>query len=270
MDEYIKDFYRFYIGNPPFDSVTDSLKLLSEVLFDFYEKKVIVLADEHDAPVQTMYSEISLDRPEGNAKIIDSIHHYAKTVTKLLGNACKENEFTHRFLMCGVSNSVIDAPYSGFNNLKVYDALNSQYAKFFSLSKQEVIETVNFLFKDIRSELRNKIISNIDDWYNGYYGSDTSPMYSTFSTGLYLNDCFYQCFKHQIHPQETSEAWIPKPKRYWTKSSITNILNNYLSIGFEGAFNRFLLSLTRNNQAEFNQKEDEYPPMLEDPAVSNH
>jgi hypothetical protein len=152
----------------------------------------------------------------------------------------------------------------------VYDVLDSRYAEFFSLSKQEVEKTVNFLFGEIRPELRNKIISNVDEWYNGYYGNDTSSMYSLFSTGQYLNDCFYECITRKIHPQETSEAWIPEPQRYWTKSAITNIFNNYLSIGFQGSFTRFLLSLIRNNQAEFEERDEHFPPMLEDPARSNH
>jgi hypothetical protein len=132
MDPDIQKFYKFYRGMPPFDSVTDSFKLLSEILHEFYGRKVIVLVDEHDAPVQDMYSEISLDNPEGNADIITSINNYSKTLAKLLGDVCKDNEMnTERFLMCGVSNSVIDAPYSAFNILDKYNALNSRFAKFF-------------------------------------------------------------------------------------------------------------------------------------------
>jgi hypothetical protein len=270
MNPDIQKFYKFYRGMPPYDSVSESLRLLSKILYKFHKKQVIVLVDEHDTPTMHLYSKISLDNPEGNAEIITSIHHYAETVANLLKNSCKSNVFRHQFLMCGVSNSVIDAPYSAFNNLVVHDVLDSRYANFFSLSKQEVEETVNFLFGEIRPELRNKIISNVDEWYNGYYGNDTSPMYSLFSTGQYLNDCFYECITRKIHPQETSEAWIPEPQRYWTKSAITNIFNDYLSIGFQGRLTRFLLSLIRNNQAEFEERDEHFPPMLEDPARSNH
>jgi hypothetical protein len=96
----IKKFYKFYKGMPPFNNVMDSLKLLSEILHDFYDRKVLVLVDEHDAPAHDMYSKISLDRPEGNADIIDSINNYADTLVKLLGNVCKDNEkYTRKFLM---------------------------------------------------------------------------------------------------------------------------------------------------------------------------
>jgi hypothetical protein len=162
MNPDIQKFYRFYRGMPPYRHVTQSLELLSKILRGFYEKLVIVLVDEHDTPTMDLYSKVSLDNPDGNAEIITSIHNYAETVTKLLAKCCKYDEDTDRFLMCGVSNSVIDAPYSGFNNLRVHDVLDSRYAKFFSLSKQEVEETVNFLFREIKPELRSKIISNVD------------------------------------------------------------------------------------------------------------
>jgi hypothetical protein len=132
MDPDIQKFYKFYKGMPPYNNVGDSLKLLSRILHEFYDRKVIVLVDEHDAPVQDMYSKISLDRPEGNADIIKSINDYAATLAKLLGNVSKENEkYTRKFLMCGISNSVINAPSSAFNILDKYNALDTRFAKFF-------------------------------------------------------------------------------------------------------------------------------------------
>jgi hypothetical protein len=132
MDPRIQKFYRFYKGMPPYNDVGDSLKLLSRILHDFYGRKVIVLVDEHDAPVQKMYSKISLDRPEGNADIIKSINDYAATLADLLGNVSKENEkYTRKFLMCGISNSVINAPSSAFNILDKHNALDTRFAKFF-------------------------------------------------------------------------------------------------------------------------------------------
>jgi hypothetical protein len=104
MTQKIKKFYKFYSGEPPYDSVADSLKLLSEILNDFYKQKVIVLVDEHDAPAIHMYAKISLNSTEGNAKIIDSIHCYAETITNLLDNVCKYNDNLKKFLMCGVTN----------------------------------------------------------------------------------------------------------------------------------------------------------------------
>jgi curved DNA-binding protein CbpA len=99
MDPDTQEFYRLYKGKPPYKQVSKSLRLLSEILHDFYDKQVIVLVDEHDTPAMRLYSNSSLDNPEGNAEIITSIHCYAKTIADLLENSCKSNEFRHKFLM---------------------------------------------------------------------------------------------------------------------------------------------------------------------------
>jgi hypothetical protein len=191
MSEYIKDFYRFYSGEPPYDSVSESLLLLSEILYKFYGKKVIVLVDEHDAPLQGLYSNISLDKSRRNSKIMESILHYAQIITDLLKNVCKENhEYIKKFLMFGISNSIINAPFSGFNNLKVYDVFDRKYARFFLMNEQEANHIVNFLFPEIQPNQKKMISANINKWYNGYYGDGSSKFYSLFSAGLYLNNCY--------------------------------------------------------------------------------
>jgi hypothetical protein len=222
MDRDIQDFYRYYRGNPPYDDVKSSLKLLSEILHDFYGQKVLVLADEYDAPLRYLYSNISLDRPKGNAKIMESIHTCTDIVYNTLGYACKENgDNTHKFLMFGVSSVDFMPSYSGFNNLRVYEVFDYDYAEFFSMSKQEIKHTVDFLFDKVQPRLKDKMISNIDKWYNGYYLERRSPIYSIYSTGLYISDCYQAYMKKKIAPNQTDDEWIPEPTQYWTKSNTT-------------------------------------------------
>jgi hypothetical protein len=85
MDPEIQKFYRFYTGRPPYDSVKESLLLLSKILREFYDKKVIVLVDEHDAPLQKLYTQISLNKTEDNTELMKSINIYTETITEVLG-----------------------------------------------------------------------------------------------------------------------------------------------------------------------------------------
>jgi hypothetical protein len=263
MDLDVQDFYRFYKGMPPYDYVADSLKLLSKILHGFYQMRVIVLVDDHDTPALHLYSGISLDRHEDNAKIIESIQSYSETITHILDNVAKYNQNLERFLMSGVTNSVIDIPYSAFNNLKVYDSLDSEYSEFFSLSKQEINETVNFLFNETSPEPKKQIMLNIDRWYNGYFRNESTPMYSIFSTGQYLNACFGEYCDRQIHPSDTSCAWIPKPEKYWAKSNLTNIFNNYMNLGFKGKLTYTLKKLVQGLSVGLEQG---FVPLLMDPS----
>jgi hypothetical protein len=120
--------------------------------------------------------------------------------------------------MFGISNSIINAPYSGFNNLKVYDVVDGEYSEFFSMTEQEVENIVNFLFPKIHPELKEIIIGNITEWYDGYYGDGSFKFYSTFSVGLYLNECYRIYHKSNISFKDKNDTWIPKPKREWAQS----------------------------------------------------
>jgi hypothetical protein len=91
MTQNIKEFYRLYSGEPPYEHVTQSLLFLSQILNDFYDKQVIILVDEHDTPAMHLYSKISLDYPEYNAEIIASILCYAEIIANLCKNASKYN-----------------------------------------------------------------------------------------------------------------------------------------------------------------------------------
>jgi hypothetical protein len=148
----------------------------------------------------------------------------------------------------------------------VYDALNSEYAEFFSLSKQEINKTINFLFKETRPEPRKQIMLNIDEWYNGYFRDDSTPMYSIFSTGQYLNACYKKYYGRQIHPDDTSCAWIPEPKMYWAKSSINMIFNNYMNLGFKGQLTADLKKLAQRQSVELKEAEEGFAPLLMDPS----
>jgi hypothetical protein len=137
------------------------------------------------------------------------------------------------------------------------------------MSRQEVNDTINFQF-NIQPELKNQIFSNIDEWYNGYYEDDTSPMYQTFSTQQYLNRCRHQYDSSKNHPKETNyTSWIPQPEQEWASSTPINILNNYMNFGFQGDFNVILKNLTDGRSVEFISKDKKFAPLLMDPTKPN-
>jgi hypothetical protein len=265
MDQEIKDFYRFYKGNPPYEGIKRSLETLAKILKEFYGKQVIVLVDEHDTPAHHLYMQISLSNPENNIELLKSINLYAELITEIFKNVGKGAEdYIKNFLMFGISNCIVDTPLSGFNNLEVFNAFNSDYSKFFSMTQKDVNDTVDSLF-DIRPELKDEIKSNIFKWYNGYYCENNLPIYSLYSTGKYVIDCYKNYIKNAISPNETSLQWIPKPQRYWAHINLTNTLITYLNIGFEGKFNRFLLDLIRGLPAKFSGWNKDFPPLLLNP-----
>jgi hypothetical protein len=227
---------------------------------------VIVLVDEHDSPVQRLYENISLDNPKDNIEVMKSINCYSKTLTDILKAVAKGNaDYTEKFLMFGISNSIVNAANSGLNNVDVKNVFDEDYVNYFTMTQEEVDAAINRIF-DIQPKLKDKIISSIKFWYNGYYRDDGLPLYSIFSVSLYISDCYKSYKDNKISQENTSDEWIPKPSKKWAGSTATSIFNNYLNFGFKGNFNFFVLNLYRGIPACFKEMDKDYVPLLQSPT----
>jgi hypothetical protein len=262
----LEPFYKLYIGDTSYEDIETSLKTLTKILKGFYHKKVIVLVDEHDSPVQRLYENISLDNPKDNIEVMKSINCYSKTLTDILKAVAKGNaDYTEKFLMFGISNSIVNAANSGLNNVDVKNVFDEDYVNYFTMTQEEVDAAINRIF-DIQPKLKDKIISSIKFWYNGYYRDDGLPLYSIFSVSLYISDCYKSYKDNKISQENTSDEWIPKPSKKWAGSTATSIFNNYLNFGFKGNFNFFVLNLYRGIPACFKEMDKDYVPLLQSPT----
>lgn len=169
LDTRYKEFYRFYAKEPPYTNTTQSLSILVDVLSDFYKKEVIVLVDEHDTPLQHFYKHISLSTPERNAKIMGSINSFTEILTDTLKKVAKQAPKVKKFLMFGITNTIVNSPHSRLNNIDVCSVFNSEYAEFFSMTHDEMTEIIDDLFEEATQEIKGKIMGRIKEWYNGYF-----------------------------------------------------------------------------------------------------
>jgi hypothetical protein len=262
----IKRFYRLYFGEiESYDDILASLLTLTDVLHTFYEKEVIVLVDEHDAPAQHIYKKISFDDPDTNTKIKNSIATYSEIITDILRKVGKNCDFTKNFMMVGISNSIINAGNSGFNNVHICNVFNGDDASFFAMTHEEMEDIVDKLFK-IKDEPKNKIKENIDFWFNGYYQENGLPLYSIFSSSLYISECYEKYTGRGITPDDTSEEWIPPPSNKWVQKSQIDIFSDYMNFGFEGKHNNFILDLCRDTPAYYPEKDSTLVPLFENPT----
>jgi hypothetical protein len=87
----IKAFYQLYIGDTSYKYIDTSLKTLAEILKDFYKRKVIVLVDEHDAPVTSLFQKRTLEDSKVNTELKKSIDLYTSIVTDILKAVGKES-----------------------------------------------------------------------------------------------------------------------------------------------------------------------------------
>jgi hypothetical protein len=74
----IEIFYKYYTGQiVGQEELIDALKFLMEVLYTFYKRKVIVLVDEHDTPVTSIHSAMSLNNYDENEELMESIKQFS-------------------------------------------------------------------------------------------------------------------------------------------------------------------------------------------------
>ncbi len=100
----------------------DSLRALSNYLMRYYGKKVIILLDEYDTPMQEAY--------------IDGYWDELVAFTRNLFNATfKTNPYLERAIMTGITRVSKESIFSDLNNLKVVTATSENYADCFGFTE---------------------------------------------------------------------------------------------------------------------------------------
>lgn len=131
----------------------NSLHFLSKCLYRQYGKKVILLLDEYDTPIQSGY-----------------IHHYYDEVIGpirgLLSPMLKNNRYLHKAVLTGILRVSKESLFSGVNNLVVCSMLSDDYAEYFGFTEKEVEQLL------IEAGLQEQS-SQVKQWYNGYQIGNT-------------------------------------------------------------------------------------------------
>lgn len=101
--------------------VEDSLRLLSQCLHDHYDKKICILIDEYDTPIQSGY-----------------LHGYYNEIVSLFRNlfsaALKDNVYLFKAVLTGILRVSRESLFSGLNNLKVYSVSHPKYGAYFGFT----------------------------------------------------------------------------------------------------------------------------------------
>lgn len=122
-----------------FDSVADgmgdvtatmALHQLSGFLCRYYGKKVIILLDEYDTPLQESY--------------VSGYWEELVTFTRSMFNAAfKTNPYLERVLLTGITRVSKESIFSDLNNLEVVTTTSNKYADSFGFTQQEVFDAMD-------------------------------------------------------------------------------------------------------------------------------
>lgn len=155
------------------DPIT-ALNQLSRFLFKHYGKKVILLLDEYDTPLQEAY-----------------IHGYWKELTDFIRNlfnsTFKTNPYLDRALMTGITRISKESIFSDLNNLTVVTATSDAYADCFGFTQKEVRESLEEYGLSAN-------ISKVKDWYDGFIFGRHRDIYNPWSIINYLKTQKLSCY----------------------------------------------------------------------------
>lgn len=141
-------------------SVESAIKKLSYYIHERFAKKVIILIDEYDTPIQEAYLEGYYDQ-------------MIKLMRGILGASLKDNDYLHKAVVTGITRVAQESIFSGVNNFEVYSLLREAYGQYFGFTEGEVSELINAMGNQVSLEA-------VKEWYNGYrIGSHT--MYNPWS-----------------------------------------------------------------------------------------
>jgi len=170
-----------------------ALKLLSDCLYEVYGKKVIVLIDEYDVPLENAYFNGFYD------EMINLIRSVFESVLKT-------NDSLEFAVLTGCLRISKESIFTGLNNLNVYSVTDNAFSKYFGFTEQEVKQITDYYnLSDCFDTIKN--------WYDGYLFGETE-IYNPWSVLNYI--------QYALNNRKRI------PKAYWINTSSNNIIHELI------------------------------------------
>ncbi|MFG6355694.1 MAG: ATP-binding protein [Acetatifactor sp.] len=168
LNENEKALFRKISAGEAQDEETNSLKTLSNYLMQHYGKKVIILLDEYDTPMQEAY-------------VSGYWEELVAFTRSLFGATFKTNPFMERALMTGITRVSKESMFSDLNNLKVVTVTTEKYADCFGFTEEEVFTALDeFGLSDQKQQVK--------DWYDGFTFGNRKDIYNPWSIINFLDE----------------------------------------------------------------------------------
>ena len=182
---------------------TSALYQLSDYLYRYYGKKVIILLDEYDTPMLEAY--------------IDGYWNELVAFTRSLFNSTfKTNPWLERGIMTGITRVSKESIFSDLNNLEVVTTTSNKYATSFGFTEKEVFAALEKCGLGGEKE-------EVKRWYNGFIFGSHKDIYNPWSILNFLDKGNYTT--------------------YWANTSANSLVGKLIREGSHGIKENFELLL---------------------------
>lgn len=156
------------------DIALNALRFLSKLLMTYYNKKVIILLDEFDTPLQAAYVNGYWDE-------------LVSFVRGLFEATFKTNPHLDRAILTGITRVSKESLFSGLNNLEVISTTSNKYADSFGFTQDEVSAALQeFGLAGKEEEVRL--------WYDGFTFGNRTDIYNPWSITNFLDKKKFECY----------------------------------------------------------------------------
>jgi hypothetical protein len=160
------DYFKRYSLSMSDEEAALGLHYLSKFLYKYYGKKVIILLDEYDTPMQEAYL----------SGFWDELVSFTRN---LFNSTFKTNPFLERGLMTGITRVSRESMFSDLNNLNVVSTTSDEYATAFGFTEKEVFDSMDEMGMTNKAEAK--------EWYDGFTFGHTRDIYNPWSIINYLD-----------------------------------------------------------------------------------
>lgn len=184
----------YYAKNPGIkkqvanDTICNAVKNLANCLSRYYKKKVIILLDEYDTPMQEAY-------------LYGYWKEFTAFIRSLFNATFKTNPYLERAMMTGITRVSKESVFSDLNNLNVVTTTSTEYEICFGFSEEEV-------FQALEERGMNNQKKLVKSWYDGFVFGNTHDIYNPWSITNFLD-------KKQVRP-------------YWADTSSNSMIDELI------------------------------------------
>ena len=180
-------------------ALTDSLFLLTKLLCKHYGRKVILLIDEYDVPLDKAHQEGYYD---------PMVHLIRNLFSKVL----KGNSYLQFAVMTGCLRISRESIFTGLNNLRVLTVASAGFEAAFGFTDDEVREMLGYYGL-------TSFYQSVREWYDGYLFGETH-VYCPWDVVSYCDELRRYLFG--------KPGGYLKPENYWANSSSNDIIRTLL------------------------------------------
>ncbi len=167
LEEGEKEFFRRITLGMDDVSATLAIHHLSKYLYRYYGKRVLILLDEYDTPMQEAYINGYWEELVGFTR-------------SMFNSTFKTNPYMERAIMTGITRVSKESVFSDLNNLKVITTTSNEYGTVFGFTEQEVAAALT------EYGFENRML-DIKEWYNGFIFGKWKDIYNPWSIVNFLD-----------------------------------------------------------------------------------